>query len=167
MVVRLSAPRVCTTRLRRLDPAEPVPGVGEYDDWHFASVTLLRDGRVLLLGDCLPSGPRTTAIYGPAGWSSGPPLDQPASGAAAGSCPYRSGVTTTLPSGRVLVPAYDRAELYDPSSDSWTQAPSYFFPPNAFSWEREYIAPVPGGALVIGGLPLTRFSTAERFFEDP
>jgi hypothetical protein len=48
---------------------------------------------------------------------------------------------------------------------AWAPVPSCFFPTKAF-YTRDYIAAVPGGALVIGGeFPLNRFSAAERFFE--
>jgi hypothetical protein len=135
------------------DP-EAAPGVGRDNAWHFASLTLLRDGRVLLVGDCI-RGMRATALYGPAGWSTGP---------AGPPCGY-STATAMLPSGRVLLAGYPRAAFYDPAQNRWTAAPRYFFAPNAFA-ERDYMAPVPGGALIVGDhLGLNRFSASERFFE--
>lgn len=129
-------------------PPETVPGIDEGP----ASLTLLADGRVLLVGDCLRNGMRAAAIYGVAGWSAGPP------GAPCGD----STATALLPSGRVLLTGYRRAALYDPSENRWTAAPRYFF--DAF--DEEYVAPLAGGALVVGSdLALNRFSVAERFFE--
>jgi hypothetical protein len=110
----------------------------------FSTLTLLPDGRVLVVGDGPPQ------IYDPAAstWSSVPQMN----------VPRTSGFTATLlPNGRVLVtggrlgtngPALADAELYDAVSNSWTTTASI---PAARS-SHSAIALPDGQVLVAGSL---------------
>jgi N-acetylneuraminic acid mutarotase len=135
-----------------------------------ASATVLADGRVLVMGGRSEAGglPLATAeVYDPAtnGWTAAAPM----------ATPRQIPITILLPTGRVLLVGGNggsslplqplaTAELYDPASNSWSEAGTMSI---ARSGEAATLLP-DGQVLVTGGYPpVGRQALASAEIYDP
>jgi Kelch motif protein len=134
-------------------PRRPIPGIRTEFERNPTRLTRLSDGSVLAVGDCdsfVSLAP--AAVYTAGDWH---PVT---------SAPRCGGSLVALPSGRALIAHADGASIYDPSTNSWQDAPNYFFPHSGTNTSEVTIVPAPQGALLFSR-GVNRFSSAERFFE--